>query len=31
VLAVLEVAAGTAKRLGIKRGDRVEHTLFRKS
>ena len=31
VLAVLEVVAGTAKRLGIKRGDRVEHTLFRKS
>jgi uncharacterized membrane protein (UPF0127 family) len=31
VLAVLEVLAGTAKRLGIKRGDHVEHTLFRKS
>jgi uncharacterized membrane protein (UPF0127 family) len=30
VLAVLEVIAGTAKRLGIKPGDRVEHTLFRK-
>lgn len=29
VLAVLEVVAGTAKRLGIKAGDRVEHPLFR--
>jgi hypothetical protein len=29
VLAVLEVVAGTAKRLGIKPGDRVEHPLFR--
>ena len=30
VLGVLEVAAGTARRLGIKPGDRVEHGLFRK-
>ena len=29
VLAVLEVVAGTAARLGIKAGDRVEHPLFR--
>ena len=28
VLAVLEVVAGTARRLGIKAGDRVEHPLF---
>ena len=27
---VLEVAAGTAARLGIKPGDRVEHPMFRK-
>jgi len=27
---VLEVAAGTAARLGIKAGDRVEHPMFRK-
>ena len=30
VVAVLEVAGGTAARLGLKAGDRVEHTLFRK-
>ncbi len=29
VLAVLEVIGGTAKRLGLKAGDRVEHPLFR--
>jgi hypothetical protein len=29
VLAVLEVVAGTAARLGIKPGDKVEHPLFR--
>lgn len=29
VLAVLEVVAGTARRLGIRPGDRVEHPLFR--
>ncbi len=29
VLAVLEVAAGTARRLGLKAGDRVEHSLFK--
>ena len=29
VLAVLEVVAGTAARLGIKAGDRVEHPLFK--
>jgi uncharacterized membrane protein (UPF0127 family) len=29
VLAVLEVVAGTAARLGIKSGDKVEHPLFR--
>ncbi|HEX8166853.1 MAG TPA: DUF192 domain-containing protein [Beijerinckiaceae bacterium] len=29
VLAVLEVVAGTAARLGIKAGDKVEHPLFR--
>ena len=28
VLAVLEVAAGTARRLGIKPGDHVQHPLF---
>jgi len=28
VLAVLELNAGTARRLGIKAGDRVEHPLF---
>ena len=31
ILAVLELNAGTAKRLGIKPGDRIEHPLFRKS
>ncbi len=31
VNAVLEVAAGTVQRLGIKPGDRVEHTMFRKT
>lgn len=30
VLAVLEVVAGTAKRLGIKAGDRVDHAMFRR-
>ncbi len=30
VLAVLELNAGTAARLGIRAGDRVEHPLFRK-
>jgi hypothetical protein len=30
VLAVLEVIGGTAKRLGLKAGDRIEHPLFRK-
>ncbi len=29
ILSVLEVVAGTARRLGIKVGDRVEHPLFR--
>jgi uncharacterized protein len=29
VLAVLEVAAGTAARLGIKPGDTVEHAIFK--
>ncbi len=29
VLAVLEVIGGTAERLGIKAGDRVEHPLFK--
>jgi uncharacterized protein len=29
VLAVLEVVAGTATRLGIKPGDRVEHPIFK--
>ena len=29
VLAVLEVVAGTAARLGIKPGDKVEHPLFK--
>lgn len=28
VLSVLEVIAGTARRLGIKAGDRIEHPLF---
>ncbi len=28
VLAVLEVAAGTAKRIGLKPGDRVRHRIF---
>ncbi len=28
VLAVIELAAGTARRLGIRDGDRVEHPLF---
>jgi uncharacterized membrane protein (UPF0127 family) len=31
VKAVLEVVAGTAKRLGISSGDRVAHRIFRKS
>jgi uncharacterized protein len=30
VLAVLEVVAGTAARLGLKPGDRVEHPIFRR-
>ena len=30
VLAVLELAAGTARRLDVKAGDHVEHPLFRK-
>ncbi|VUD70157.1 hypothetical protein MET9862_00720 [Methylobacterium symbioticum] len=30
VLAVLELNAGTAARLGLRTGDRVEHPLFRK-
>lgn len=30
VLAVLELNAGTAARLGIKPGDRIEHSLFRR-
>ncbi|HLL58526.1 MAG TPA: DUF192 domain-containing protein [Allosphingosinicella sp.] len=30
VLAVLEVFGGTAKRLGLKAGDRVEHPLFKR-
>lgn len=30
VLAVLEVPAGTAVRLGVRPGDRVEHALFRR-
>jgi hypothetical protein len=30
VLAVLELNAGTAVRLGIKPGDRVEHPLFKR-
>ena len=30
VLAVLELNAGSAKRLGIKPGDRVEHPLFKR-
>jgi uncharacterized membrane protein (UPF0127 family) len=29
VLSVLEVVAGTARRLGIKPGDRVDHPMFR--
>ena len=29
VVGVLEVVAGTAKRLGIKAGDQVEHPMFR--
>ncbi len=29
VLAVLELNAGTASRLGIKAGDRVEHPVFK--
>ena len=31
VLGVLEVTAGTARRLGIRPGDRVNHPLFQKS
>jgi uncharacterized membrane protein (UPF0127 family) len=31
VLGVLELAAGTTHRLGIKAGDRVEHALFKRS
>lgn len=30
VLAVLELVAGTAERLGIKAGDKVEHPLFQR-
>jgi hypothetical protein len=30
VLAVLEVIGGTAKRLGLKAGNRVEHPLFKR-
>jgi hypothetical protein len=30
VLAVLELNAGTAARLGIKAGDRIEHSLFKR-
>jgi uncharacterized protein len=30
VLAVLELNAGTAARLGIKPGDRIEHSLFKR-
>ena len=30
VLGVLEVAAGTAARLGIKPGDRIEHPVFKR-
>jgi uncharacterized membrane protein (UPF0127 family) len=30
VLAVLELNAGTASRLGIKAGDRIEHPLFKR-
>ena len=30
VLAVLELNGGTAARLGIKPGDRIEHPLFRR-
>jgi uncharacterized protein len=30
VLAVLEVAGGTAARLGIRPGDRIDHPLFRR-
>jgi uncharacterized protein len=30
VLAVLELNAGTAARLGVKPGDRVEHSLFKR-
>ncbi len=29
VLAVLEVIAGTSKRIGLRAGDRVEHPMFR--
>ena len=29
VLAVLELLAGTARRLGIKAGDRIEHPMFK--
>lgn len=30
VLAVLELLAGTSRRLGIQLGDRIEHPLFRR-